>query len=298
MINSQKNFFIALILLGFCIGLYLFGYLKDLDTKELIDYKNNVNVELFGSLVDIIIFGILFYAIQYFFRKKEKIEFLKEQIDDFRDWDEKEASYRIIGIMKRLHKLGVDDINLSRCHFNNINIVNDENSRLGFDFKKANITESKFKDLKLFGTIFDKTYIVKSNQIKKHENDLGTLLFNSLPQLETFFINCELKAVSFSNNKFNSLEFKNTKIIGSFLNNAEFKFCTFINVELTDSKLYNSKFDNVTFFNINFTKFFCKNTIFEHCIFINCIFNKNDEMIINDPQYSDCICEINKDKEL
>lgn len=298
MMNSQKNFFIILILLGFCISLYLFGYLKDLNTKDLIDYKNNVNVELFGSLVDIIIFGILFYAIQYFFQKKEKIEFLKEQIDDFRDWDEKEASYRIIGIIKRLHKLGVDDINLSRCHFSNISIVNDENSRLGFDFRKSDITESKFKDLKLFGTIFDETYIVPNNKVENPNNVLTTHIFNSLPQLETIFFNCELKAVSFSNNKFNSLKFKNTKIIGSLLCFSEFKLCRFINVELTDSKFYNSKFDNVTFFNINFTKLFCKNTIFEHCIFINCIFKKNDEMIINDPQYSDCICEINKDKEL
>jgi hypothetical protein len=83
MINSQKNFFIILILLGFCIGLYLFGYLKDLNTNDLIDYKNNVNVELFGNLVDIIIFGILFYALQKFFQKDEKIQQLREQLDFF-----------------------------------------------------------------------------------------------------------------------------------------------------------------------------------------------------------------------
>lgn len=271
MINSQKNFFIALILLGYCIGLYLFGYLKDLKTNELIDYKNNVNVELFGSLVDIIIFGILFYAIQYFFQKKEKIEFLKEQIDDFRDWDEKEASYRIIGIIKRLHKLGVDDINLSRCHFKELNIIGNEGVFFGFNFKASDLTDTTFTKTKINNPNFNR---VTGNYIV----DVADFSSDS----RTIFTECELRTSSFSENTFYSFNFIDTKIVNGKFIKAQFYYlqfrgCIFEKIEFKNTSFNSSSFHNMDITNANF-----ENVRFNGCTFINSQVPEQNENIIFD----------------
>lgn len=258
MINSQKNFFIILILLGFCIGLYLFGYLKDLNTNDLIDYKNNVNVELFGNLVDIIIFGILFYALQKFFQKDEKIQQLREQLDDFRDWDEKEAGYRIIGILKRLNRLGIENVNLSRCHFKELNIVGDEGIFFSFNFKTSDLTDVTFTKTKIYNPNFNR---VTGNNI----SDLGDYLNDP----RTIFTECELRNPSFSENRFYSFNFIDTKITNGKFTQAQFYYfqfrkSIFENIEFKDIVFNSSSFHNMDMTNVKF-----KNVRFNSCTFIN-----------------------------
>ena len=65
--------------------------------------------------MDVILFGIILTLYESITGKKERINNLQEQLEDFRQWDEKEATYRIIGIFKRLKKLGVKEIDLSLC---------------------------------------------------------------------------------------------------------------------------------------------------------------------------------------
>ncbi len=69
--------------------------------------------------------------------KSRRIEQWKEEIDDYRGWDEKEATYRIVGMIKRLNKHNVTRIDLSRCFLKGANL---ENANLeGANLFRANL---------------------------------------------------------------------------------------------------------------------------------------------------------------
>ena len=102
---------------------------------------------------DILIFGIGIGLYDVIISKKLQIQKYKEEIDDYREWNEKEASYRIYGILKRLFKLKQYDVDLSRCYFENITFS--KNIFETFDFHKVNLTESIFVNCGLFKANFD-----------------------------------------------------------------------------------------------------------------------------------------------
>ena len=80
-------------------------------------------IEAFGMILDILVIVIV---IQWFNEKKEKarkIEQWKEEIDDYRGWDEKEATYRIVGMIRRLNKENVTRIDLSFCFLKGANLL-------------------------------------------------------------------------------------------------------------------------------------------------------------------------------
>ena len=92
---------------------------KDTTLGEFIE---GVSVESVGMLFDILVLGVIFH---YFYGKGEKqrkIERYKDEIDNFRRWDEKEAMFRHVANIKRLTKLGVEDLYLNDCFLNNSNL--------------------------------------------------------------------------------------------------------------------------------------------------------------------------------
>lgn len=66
----------------------------------------------------------------------------KEEIEDFRNWKSAEASYRIIGNIKRLNRIGVSDINLSGCYLREMDLS-------GLDLRNANLTDTDLQDVNL-----------------------------------------------------------------------------------------------------------------------------------------------------
>ena len=106
------------------------------DIRLLVDdFSNSLNNILFeahGLLFDLLVFGIILGFINIALEKKQRIERYKEEIDDYRRWDEKEATFRISGNIRRLNKLGVTNIDLSFCYLRGAQLenVNLENSNL------------------------------------------------------------------------------------------------------------------------------------------------------------------------
>jgi len=95
----------------------LMCYLNSKDVGENGFSWHDLLVEANGMVFDLLVFGILLSVYEALREKKEKIERLHEEIDDYRGWDEKEAIYRIVGAIKRLKKLGVSNIDLNNCYF-------------------------------------------------------------------------------------------------------------------------------------------------------------------------------------
>lgn len=61
------------------------------------EFLDSVLVEAHGLLFDIFIFGILIVFFNRIGERRRNIARWQEEIDDFRGWDEKEATFRIVG---------------------------------------------------------------------------------------------------------------------------------------------------------------------------------------------------------
>lgn len=269
--NSSNTFFIVLLFIAFFIILYLFGYLKELDPTNFQNYLNDTKVELFGTILDILIFGIIFYSLHLIFQKQETITRLTEELNDFRDWDEKIAGYRVIGILKRLHRLGVENVNLSRCHFNEINIISDDGRIFGFDFKASNLTDVTFTGIKLMYPKFDRVY---GNSVANYAD-----FFNN-PR--TIFTKCNLRSPSFSNNSFHSFYFVESNLHRAKFANSQFYFAQFRNCIFEKVEFTNVTFSNSSFHTMDITNASFENVKFHKCVFINCTYPAANETVIFD----------------
>jgi uncharacterized protein YjbI with pentapeptide repeats len=266
--------------IGFIIAIYLVFFTSNFKKDNIEAYMGNIQVELAGAFFDIVIFGIIFYSIQLLFQKKLKVNQLKEQLDDFRDWDEKEAGYRVIGILKRLHKLGVEDVNLSRCHFNEINIIGDTGRIFGFDFKKANLTDVTFTNMTMNTMKFNNVF---GNDV------LDWVDYGNDPR--TMFINCNLRTPNFSNNTFTGFNFIVTTFINAKFENVQFYASHFNECIFNNTSFENTTFLSSSFHNMDITTAKFSNTTFRKCTFVNCIYKDLGKSVVFD---DDCKFEEGK----
>ena len=93
----------------------LMCYLNSKDVGENGFSWHDLLVEANGMVFDLLVFGILLSIYEALREKRDKIERLQEEIDDYRGWDEKEATFRIVGAVKRLNRLGVSEVKLNGC---------------------------------------------------------------------------------------------------------------------------------------------------------------------------------------
>ncbi len=91
-----------------------------------------------------------------------------EEIDDFRDWKSEEATYRILGDIKRLSKLGETKFDLNRCPLSGIHLkgLHIKNSDLNcVDLSNAYIAECLFENVNFNGANLALATIVRSSFI-------------------------------------------------------------------------------------------------------------------------------------
>ena len=82
-------------------------------------FIRDILVEAHGMLFDIFIIGTLIFALHKLverrLEKRHNIQRWQEEIDDFRGWDEKEATFKIVGNIRRLNRNGITKIDLYGC---------------------------------------------------------------------------------------------------------------------------------------------------------------------------------------
>lgn len=177
------------------------------------DFWENIIVESHGLLFDILFFGLLIGYFDYK-RKKEvekaqeeelkrkelarladldrrdeerKLDIIrgwKEELEDFRGWKGEEAAFRVAGIVKRLLKEGIEDIDLSRLHVGQLTqIVGEKGKEMiakalydenqtktleGADLRDSNLedadlVEANLTGADLWGAKLRKAYLVSAN---------------------------------------------------------------------------------------------------------------------------------------
>ena len=112
-------------------------------TIGLTGFGENILVESFGMLFDLLIIGAIISYIHSRGESRREIRRYKEEIDDFKNWKSDEAKIRIVGNIKRLSEYGVTALN-----FNNYDLVraNLSGTNLeGASFVLGNLQNATFK---------------------------------------------------------------------------------------------------------------------------------------------------------
>lgn len=139
-------------------------------------FYENILVEAHGMLFDIFVLGVIVSILNLRIERNYAVERLENEIEDFLEWEETEAYYRIRGCIYRLNKLGVSDIKLRGANLSNLNLrmvdlhnadlrdVNFSNSFLGVaNFQRACLIGSNFSGANLQGAKFDKADLKNTN---------------------------------------------------------------------------------------------------------------------------------------
>lgn len=125
-------------------------------------------------------------------RKPTLISSYHEEIEDFRDWKSEEATYRILGDIRRLSHLGVTKIDLNRCLLSGIHLIGlkMKNSNLNcVDLSNSYISDCVFEDVNFVGANLALANIVRSS-----------------------FINCKIDRANFFDVILVSVDFKDSDL--------------------------------------------------------------------------------------
>lgn len=148
LLKNKVSFFWGAFGITVVILIWIWGFGGILDFSNSEDLKN-IAVEFHGMVFDVILFGIVLTIYEKWRSKKDRIQSLKDELDDFRGWDEKEAMYRIVGIIRRLNKLGVSDVDLSNCFLEEADLrkLNLEGCNLKYaNIQKADLRRTNLKN--------------------------------------------------------------------------------------------------------------------------------------------------------
>lgn len=129
-------------------------------------FLENVLVEAHGMLFDIAVLGVLVLWLNQRAEKKrqrqQNIERYKEEIEDYLDWDGQEgATYRIVGNIKRLNKLGVSKIALTNANLKGAILWSA--NLAGANLAGANLTGANFDSASLVGANLQIANLEKTN---------------------------------------------------------------------------------------------------------------------------------------
>lgn len=181
---------------------------------------HDVIVESHGVLFDLLVFGILLSVYEALREKKDKIERLHEEIDDYRGWSEREATYRIAGSIKRLNKENIHKMDLSGCFLYALQLhgINVENSDInGTDLCNTRLYDIIAKGANFEGAYLHKSLIIGSNFEKallwRSEFDNGVIF-------RTSFKESDLQGVSFKGANIKETDFSTANLLGANFESA------------------------------------------------------------------------------
>lgn len=249
------------------------------------DLGGGVLVELFGMLFDTLIIFLLFNILMARNEKYRDKKRLKEEFEDFRYWNEREASYRVSGILHRLNAYGIQELNIRDYYFESSALKQlefKESKIWNTPILKCEVLDCLFLNTELFGVHMKETefrfcefraaYLFDVSTIGKLYGDfmvvgeivtlsggLNSFIYRSLIEsgeigIDDHTVNKKLwNRVNFIGSKVEKSIFYNLVIKRSeFTKSSTFKDCIFINVEFIDCTISNCLFEDSVFVGVGF----------------------------------------------
>jgi uncharacterized protein YjbI with pentapeptide repeats len=210
------------------VSLSFFFYTNDTKT-----FYEGILIEGHGMLLDFIVFGLVFTLIDIVRNRKLDIQRFKEEIDDFRHWNEPGASYRIAGIVRRLNKYKVEKLDLSYC----------------------NLNDAKLKKLHLQSVILEKANLNGADLGYSNLQD-ANLQLASLEHADLRIANLErsnLRIANFHGAILRIANLKNANLFNANLQNADLKSADLQNADLTAANLQEADLTSANLQNADMT---------------------------------------------
>lgn len=200
-----------------------------------IESWEGILVEAHGLLFDILPFGVILAIYDFKRKKRDKIESLREELDDYRHWKSEEAMRRNVGIIKRLAKLGITELDLSYSFLEGSNLENFNlsGSKMYWTYlKKATITNCNFSNVDLSWADMQESHIKDSDLSK---SNLSCTLFS-----EALIIRSDFSGTLLTNTKFSDVRVHDLDFLKLLKNNKGFEtVCSiyYVNDELVENVL-------------------------------------------------------------
>jgi len=231
--TSIVLFFVIALLLSISLPLY---------QGKLSDYMIGVLMEAHGMIFDIAVIGILILWLNKSGEKQINIRNNHNEIDDFRDWKSPEASYRILGAIKRLNREDIYKIDLHECYLRTINLSY-------INLQGSNINYADLGQVKLIDAMLDNTRLNQANLENATLNKaslryafLSGANLTGVSGLKANFENAFLVKANFRNSHMINANFRGTDLSGADFENAHLYMADFTGAQgLTVEQLSHAK---------------------------------------------------------
>ena len=231
--TSIVLFFVIALLLSISLPLY---------QGKLSDYMIGVLMEAHGMIFDIAVIGILILWLNKSGEKQINIRNNHNEIDDFRDWKSPEASYRILGAIKRLNREDIYKIDLHEFYLITINLSY-------INFQGSNINYADLGQVKLIDAMLDNTRLNQANLENATLNKaslryafLSGANLTGVSGLKANFENAFLVKANFRNSHMINANFRGTDLSGADFENAHLYMADFTGAQgLTVEQLSHAK---------------------------------------------------------
>jgi len=192
------------------------------------EFFENVLVEAHGTLLDLLVVGVVLF---WFERRRERAESIEEQkttLADLRYYRGNDASYRVFGTVKRLQSYGISALPLAEAMLNDLEIT--EIQFYESDLRATNFANSKLKACTFENCRAEAAIFVgaRFNHITLKNVSLRRAKFNNAVLKGIDFSECQIEGVDFTNADLSSAIFrgvdcKNVKFQNANLRSANFK---------------------------------------------------------------------------
>lgn len=222
--------FFSLSFLATLVSLYIVN-LK-LDSKEF--NWHDIIVESHGVLFDLLVFGFLISIYDYIRVNRERGERLQEEIDDYRGWNEKEATFRIVGAIKRLNKIGLSAVNLAKCFLQNADMQD-------LNLEKADLSYANFIDANLKYVNLRSANLLNANLqgAKLKEADVQQALLIDTNLKDTNLANSNLREALLTRAKFIGANLENVNLTRAAINWVNFNGANLKGANLKNVSIHN-----------------------------------------------------------
>jgi len=189
------------------------------------DLLEDFRVELLSIIFEILVLLFFFEKYQDKRKRLDRIEELEDQIDDFRNWNSEEGKVRITGIIKRLKKLGITNMNLYKVDLSVDDFTNGRHRTLeNVDFTDSNLLQTIFSGCTLTESVFN--------------GDLWHTKFKKSFLLDATFNDSTIQGVNFSNSSLQGAKFQRVTFNGK----TNFSLANITGIDFNGASFNNENF--------------------------------------------------------
>jgi BTB/POZ domain-containing protein KCTD9 len=167
--NITKPLFASIVVFIIAlIGIIIFDWIKQPWTGQ--SFWDNIDSEIHGVFLDIVVVILIYNFINSLTEKKQRIKRYLEELEDYRPWQNEEATWRIRGLIRRLNLEGMTNPMLIGAYLRRADLMGA--NLQGANLHRANLKGADFRWAKLKGA-----YLREANLEEARLMDVDLELF-------------------------------------------------------------------------------------------------------------------------